>query len=280
MTKFNIDNSSGIYSATNQRNIYCHECFGKENWHSLSVEIVKMFVRKFNDFQLNYDINYKTLGPWLDLRDIENQNDFQEHDEKFKTFVNTPIRNGGPIRILFQWILILLKGSLFIKMNSTQIENDQYKNNEDVFQNKASVDNEVLGNVNIDKHENDKLILILIELLNNIWFSCSSLSEESKDDTSSTPSLPTFYLSNLKTQDIENVKIYNSFFDKSTTFISTTDNKCMKSWYIHDEIKVRGALINEICKILSEFVDYSKFNEFNQESDFAENELQINVSKN
>lgn len=207
------------------KNIYWQKWFGKENWRRLSVDILRMFITKFDDFKYYYNIDYKTLGPCLEAKGVENQTGQHDYEEKFKTFASNPIRNGGIIRIIYDCIFILIRDSMRVKFNSNQSQNVSTPVSSS-YQNKATNENIKISSVDI--LENDRSILVLIQLINQIWFIYPLRSEESKDSNPKQSNSPDFYLSYVNSQDIKDIKIYSSFFDKSTVLLNQTDNKCSK----------------------------------------------------
>jgi hypothetical protein len=178
----NVSEHSNGKKTAQELEKFWHKWFGRQQWHDLSLHIIKLFVTSLKTVKYTCNYSYNNhIAPWMksDRRNIEKQINF-ETNNSLKNFETSALRNGGTVRLLMQSILILIRGSTFIRLKNfsgsvADIQaadfgpNNDYKYN---LKKSATMDqgvtNEQVHELEIDESDHD--ISNLIEMLHIVWF--------------------------------------------------------------------------------------------------------------
>ena len=265
-----------------QENIYWHEWFGKNQWHDLAIENIKLFVAKFNQFNELSNIDYHISGPWLEFIETDNYIRDREEERDIKNFKLIPLRNGGIMRILIQWILMLFKGTVLkMTLKSTpQLLTYLSSRLNEAEESKNSILREF--DLNQIPECSDRNIWVMFKLLNDIWFwkkmdTSSNWSFIEANFIETNENCNAFYLSRCcQSQSIPN-DIYSLFFDKEQWKLLSTKT-CDKDCLAHNEVKAKGILLNEICLILWDLFSKGTDNEHNLSQNLSSSYSESEVS--
>ena len=184
------------------------------------------------------------------------------------------------MRVLIQWILMILKGTVLkVSVKETpQLMNFLNSRLNEMESAKDKMYKEY--DLNLIPEWSDRNIWVMMKLLNDIWFCTNSdLQDNLKFSNDVKNQNKSFYLSWNRPQSQINYKeLYKEYFDRDTWDLIYIED-WQGEWLVHNNIKARGILLNELWLIFSEIFWRENINDFdssqNLSSSYSESEVTL-----
>lgn len=197
-------------------------------------------------------------GPCVDIDTNERESYNFDQDEELKNFRSIPIRNGGIARLLFQCLLILIKGSVFngiknfalsaaICQSSDLGTPSTYKyNRKESSQNLDLVKLDLKESRSVDREFDISSLLNMLSMMCFPSLNNSSPNPLRKMGIDTNQDSIAFYLPEMpEFNNPRDLKDQRKYFDIST-FVLIPSEECVGTCLFHNTVKVKGNLLNEI----------------------------------